>query len=390
MVVDLLKGSICKFVEIIRVISFFINVKKVENKKVLIVGHDFAKAGAQVLLLNIIKEFSNRKIDVVMISRGNGPLEGEYRKVCKTYVATIDRIFELYIRRIKKLGYNVAITNTVVTGSIVDELKKNNFYVVSLIHELPNLIKEGGHLKSANAIANKSDVVVFPSTYVRDKFSELVEIKNNVLIKPQGLFLNKDHKVNKKMAKEKLHNKYLLPINNRLVINVATGIKRKGFDLFLDIAIKSIENKDISFIWVGDYKKEILDQVLKKNNMKDIPNLTLTGYINNPEFLAYFYDAADLLMLTSREEPFGSIVLEAFNSETPVIAFKDRGGYIDVVKQNRTGYLVDYCNIIEMQKKVIEVLNSKDIELISKECKQSLKQYKFEDYISYLINIAFN
>lgn len=393
MIKNIARNIFHQLIEIIILLKFkTINIKsnKLDDKnKILIVAHDFNKAGAQVLLLNIVKELSKRQNDIIVIGRDYGNLKSEFKKYVPTYIAKCTGIFNLYIKALNNKGYKVAITNTVVTGDVILAIKKNGFNVISLIHELPMLIKSGGFINSAENIAKKSDIVIFPSSYVEKKFQEIAQVTNRVIVKPQGLYLNQNHIVDKVSAKKEINRIYNIPINKEIVINVASGIERKGFDLFLEIAIKSIEEKDIWFIWVGDYKSDIYEKVIKKYNLNKIPNLTLTGYIDDSKELVKFYDAAEVLMLTSREEPFGSIVLEAFNSKTPVLAFEDSGGFVDTVIENETGYLVEYENIDIMKQKLIEAIKRKDIlESLGEKGKSSLVNYNFNTYITMIEDLT--
>ncbi len=59
---------------------------------------------------------------------------------------------------------------------------------------------------------------------------------------------------------------------------------------------------------------------------------------------------ADLYLLTSREDPFPNVVLEALDTKVPVIGFKNAGGFEDVVTE-QTGALVDYLNLPMMLEK---------------------------------------
>lgn len=388
MIKEVVKNTFYKVKEIHSFVKFNIysKVKKKQvqnNNKILIIAHDFNKAGAQVLLLNIVKELSDRNNDIILIARGRGGLEKDFRRCVPTYIATFDNIFAAYIKIFCNRGYKVAITNTVITGNIIPILKRHNIKVISLIHELPMLINQGGFINSAKNVASKSDIVIFPSSFVEKKFYEVSKVINKVIIKPQGLYLNKDHKPDKNNAKEELNRLYNIPKENKVVLNVASGIIRKGFDWFLEIAIKSLQYKELSFIWVGDYDIKIYEDIINRYNIDEIPNLILAGYINNSKELVKFYDSSEILMLTSREEPFGSIVLEAFNSETPVLAFRDAGGFVDTVIEDETGFLVEYANIDSMKKRLIQILNNEEKLLeMAKRCKSSLVNYKFEDYIS--------
>ena len=67
---------------------------------------------------------------------------------------------------------------------------------------------------------------------------------------------------------------------------------------------------------------------------------------------------ADLYLLTSREDPFPNVVLEALDTKVPVIGFKNAGGFGDVVTE-QTGALVDYLNLPMMLEKYMNLSGMK-------------------------------
>lgn len=69
----------------------------------------------------------------------------------------------------------------------------------------------------------------------------------------------------------------------------------------------------------------------------DVINL---GHIHDKNYLASIYSAADVTIVPSRLEAFGQVAAESLSCETPVIAFNN-SGVTDIVKHNKSGYLVD-------------------------------------------------
>jgi glycosyltransferase involved in cell wall biosynthesis len=64
------------------------------------------------------------------------------------------------------------------------------------------------------------------------------------------------------------------------------------------------------------------------------------GPLNRPELSLLLGDAAGLVMPLLWDEPFGLVVVEAFASGTPVIAWR-RGAMPEIVEDGVTGFLVD-------------------------------------------------
>ena len=351
------------------------------GQKVILIGHSGGTGGAETLLKNMIKEFRDQNTDVVVLVRGKGPIIDSYKELAPTFIIDTMEKTITYIEKLSKIGYNSAISNTVTTGDLVPILKNNNIYSINLIHELPGVIHLLKCEERAEIISKDSDLVVFPSEYVRDKFETIAKLKTKSMVKPQGLYMVYD-KFNKEKSKKEIYSKFNIPKDNFLVVNVGLGEKRKGFDIFFDVA-KKLEKENISFIWVGILNTEMEEKYSEK--IKNMKNLYLPGFINNKEEFMKYYDACDTFLLTSREDPFPSVVLEAFNAERPVIAFKNAGGFQDIVRDNISGYLVEYENKDEIIEKIKKLKSDEKLRLkLGKGAKKISKEHSFKDYIKVL------
>ena len=202
---------------------------------------------------------------------------------------------------LSKFGYQCAILNTIISGNLIPLLKKYDYYTISLVHELPYVIKVLNAEPFVEIIAKSSDLVVFPSLYVANKFETYYKINGKKLIQPQGLY-NLYDKFNQKESRQKLEKKFNIPHENYIILNVGLGEKRKGFDLFCEVSEK-LKNDKFTFIWVGN----IIDEMKQKYSaiIKN-KNFIMSGYIEDIDELMSFYDACDVFLLTSREDPFPS------------------------------------------------------------------------------------
>lgn len=355
------------------------------EKKILLIGHNSDKQGAAVLLEYIAAECVRQGWQVEILVRNPGDMIQRYSKICKTTCFVGKRDFKRIVRNRNKKGFRNAICNTTVNGDLVEILKNMGFKVETLVHELPQAIKKLKIEDRACKIGLLSDRVVFPSTFVYEKFKEFSDVKN-VLIKPQGLYLTDKYESNYKQSYQEL-NEELNIKGKKIVINVATGEMRKGFDIFLQVAKNLKEEKDILFIWIGSINKQIYEKVIENEKLD---NLITYGYVDDVKKLMQFYDCANILLLTSREEPFGSIVLEAFHSGTPVIGFENAGGFVDTVIPGETGELVEYENVDKLQTKLLELLNESDVlAKYSDNCKKFAEKFKFDKYVEKITEIFY-
>lgn len=212
------------------------------NKKILYVSHDTKYGGAQLLSLNIIKYLKEKfKYDISIIAINCGWFEDEFKKYGDFY--NVDNNLEKAHSIIKKLrnsGVDIAICNTVISGDLVKLLKNENYKVITLIHELSGTIKAYNAEEKARNISIYSDTIIFPSKYVKDEFKDIVDknIENKSKIIPQGVFNNKREYKDKKICTKDLKEKLNISQNSKIVLGVGYGDKRKGIDLFIDIANK--------------------------------------------------------------------------------------------------------------------------------------------------------
>ena len=349
------------------------------KEKILLVGHSSNKGGAEILLKNLIKEFIKQDVEVTVLVKNDGPLREEYEKYAPTFIIDSLEKFEYYIKELKGCGYDSAILNTILCGDLIPLLHKWEYYAMSLVHELPGMIKLLNAYHHAKNIANEADITVFPSSYVEKKFESLYKVQKQKLIQPQGLY-NPYNRFNRAKSRKLIEEKYNVPHENHIILNVGRGEFRKGFDLFVE-ASKKLETDNYSFIWVGDVNDEMLPYL----NEFDNKNLILTGFISDLDQIMSFYDACDVFMLTSREDPFPSVVLEAFNAKKPVVAFEDAGGFCDVVLNDETGYLVEFESVGGLINKIQLICDDNILkENLGNNAKGMCEEYSFSSYVKLL------
>ncbi len=130
-------------------------------------------------------------------------------------------------------------------------------------------------------------------------------------------------------------------IKNDNIIFVGRKTLAKGYDLFWELAK---DFPDLKFKAIG---REGL-KLAELSNLKDVPFLNL-------EQTRKEITEARLVICPSRYEHFGLVSLECLASKTFILASKT-GGFIDVVSNNKTGFLFDkgYDNLKRTFKKFIK------------------------------------
>lgn len=124
-----------------------------------------------------------------------------------------------------------------------------------------------------------------------------------------------------------------------MVLFVGRMATQKGPDILVE-AIPSIlaARPDAKFVLVGDgYMKDGL--VARVHEMGVAGNVCFTGMMAGQPLVDLF-KATDLVVIPSRNEPFGIVTLEAWASNKPVVVTKS-GGPREFVWHDNDGYLVD-------------------------------------------------
>ncbi len=357
------------------------------KERILLVGHSGNNGGAEILLKNMINEFKKQDMEVVVFVKSEGPIIEEYKKMAPTFIVNTNEKMEKYIDELSNLNFESAILNTVITANFIDTLKKHDFYIISLVHELPGVIKGLKAEKLSKKIAQHADLVVFPSTFVANKFENMFKIRNLKLIHSQG-FYNMFNDFNKEESRKILESKHDIPENNQIILNVGRGEERKGFDIFLEVSQK-LENENLTFIWVGYINENLQNDYMDEINYSK--NLIVTGFISDKKEIMRYYDSCDIFLLTSREDPFPSVVLEAFNAKKPVIAFENAGGFRDIVINDFSGYLVEYESSDALADKIKFLVNNTELkEKLGDNAHKICEEQKFDEYVKILKSYCIN
>lgn len=150
---------------------------------------------------------------------------------------------------------------------------------------------------------------------------------------------------------------------------------QKGFDL----AVKAIElfnkkypNNNSIFKFLGS-GSSIIDDYAAKN--KNILNLGFIKYENVPRI----YEESDVFLLSSREEPFGLILVEAWSSGIPVLATKTEGP-LDMLKGGKNGWFIEEITAQSINDAITTIYqrwvkSKKFLRSMETACRQTGKKY---------------
>jgi glycosyltransferase involved in cell wall biosynthesis len=146
-----------------------------------------------------------------------------------------------------------------------------------------------------------------------------------------------------------------LPEDALLVMGCGTLDWRKGADLFLQLARRVTRERDhVYFAWVGGFPR----QVLKFGHDVRLTGLTEKVRFTGPVPKAVDYlAAADVFVLTSRDDPYPLVCLESAALGKPIVCFAGGGGMPEFVEDD-CGLMAPYMDVEGMAERVISLLDA--------------------------------
>jgi glycosyltransferase involved in cell wall biosynthesis len=187
--------------------------------------------------------------------------------------------------------------------------------------------------------------------------------EEKIAVIPNGIALREFDDISENEVKSFV-NKYDLN-GKKIILCLARLTYLKGIDLlvnaFGDVAGK---NRDISLVIMGP--KEIssyydaLKQSIRTNEIES--QVLLMGRTSERTEVLAALKACDLLVLPSRGEVFGIVLIEAMYCKKIVLA-SDSGGIPDVIEHGRNGFLFKSQDVLELSKKIDSILKCDDWKL---------------------------
>jgi glycosyltransferase involved in cell wall biosynthesis len=356
-----------------------------QRERVLLVGHDAFPAGAQMLLLNIGRQLmATHGVEVEFLLLGDGRLAPDYSALAPTHIAADRHALDKAIKGLIGRGIAQALVNTSAASRAIPALERAGIGAIQLVHELPRVIAEHGLMAGLRAGVRLARRVIFPAVCVRDAFPLLDRLApGQIRLLPQGLYSEMRHDPAARMrARQALG----VPEEARMVLGAGYGDLRKGIDLFLQAARQAWnrpDGKDLHFCWVGD-----MAHTLATYLGPEIEAAMATGRGHFPGFqtdMQGYMNAADAFALTSREDPFPSVALEALASGIKVAAFAGAGGISDLLADSTLGRVAPMSDSAAMAEALCELAATQSDEARAAEAAAAQTRFDFAPYVGELL-----
>lgn len=365
-------------------------------RRIAVITHDAHPHGAQYLALNLVRELHGMGFEVDVLLQGDGRLEPDFERV-----ATCHRVYAMDAADVSALartlvasGVRAMLANTAVSGRISPVFAAAGMQVVSLVHELPGVIAQYGLEPAVDALARTSAAVVVAADAVRQGLDGVWPrdvAQDRIVKRPQGLFTRSRYRAHGDIAaaRANLRGKLGLPADARIVLAVGYADRRKGVDLLAQAAaLCCVRDARTHVVWVGHEDVDVRSQVDRM--------LDRAGVAGHVHFVGLdfdtddYYAGADVYALSSREDPFPSVVLESLAVGTPVVAFAGTGGGADLIEAHGAGLLVPAFDIGAYADALGQVLGDDALRARLGDAGRALvdREFSFRAYAIDLANLA--
>lgn len=236
----------------------------------------------------------------------------------------------------------------------ISGVSTENIFVVAVLHGMhydayPAVTLRKRLLKKLHArLLKHADRLIAVSGAVREHYNQHLGLDCRLVI-PNGITQDVMEFVDKRSRRRALSScgkVYSL-------VSVGRLVHEKGFDVLLEILklLKEQLSFHCTIIGDGPMRGQLEAQVSK---LRLTDKVTLLGSISHVDVLETL-DAADLCLVTSRQEGFPLVPVESMALGVPVISSL-AGGIPELICDGVNGFLVDRFEPAEFSEKIIKVL----------------------------------
>jgi glycosyltransferase involved in cell wall biosynthesis len=376
------------------------NISKTHiNRKIVLVSNAFNLTGAPINLYHIAKVLHEKySFHCITFAFNDGELINDFRVLGEAYLVSGEWIPEKGLSISSYLGGftdkpQVAFVNTIESCQLIPCLKNSGLKVVSAIHDYTY----AHGTQYLEMLYEQSDHVVYSVDFMLNKNKndyQGIDLKKISII-PQGLYQYKLLSSNVTKFRQPMRSLLGIPVDAFVVFGCGTIHPIKGVDIFINTAIEVIHSsrskREIHFVWLGGELKSNSSDMYVRFLHRDIINSGLTQKIHflpKDSSVERYFSIADIFLLSSREDPFPSVVLEAMAVGIPILAIDGSTGSAQLIKESKN-FLVGYSERASLATKILFLMeNKKMLEIASSEGKRIINEkYQFSTYVDNLVKV---
>jgi glycosyltransferase involved in cell wall biosynthesis len=375
------------------------NIENNNDKIAVIITHSAELSGAPQIILNIAKRLNEHYgLTCITFCLEDGEYFTEFENCGEAWmidkfgnIPVINKTISEYIFALNAKPL-FALVNTIVASVSIPQLKKSHIPVAYLVHDYTHSINKQ-QLKYSYEL---SDVIIYPSAFLLEKNRLDYQFKlERTFILPQGLY-KQEFLVERSLASRNDIRKTMgIPLNAIVLLGCGSINPRKGVDIFLNLAFNLLSNfkfdEEIHFVWLGGEIGLQSDNEYRRYLYRDLVNSNLQQYIHfikDTKDVKQYFDTSDIFVLSSREDPFPTVVQEAIASGLFLTGFEGTGGAIELIKK-ANGYVFPFQNTMLATERLCFLIKnfSTEIEKTKHAKEIIMSEYNFSKYVDNIMEL---
>jgi glycosyltransferase involved in cell wall biosynthesis len=321
------------------------------------------RTGSEMMLLYILQNMDRTRFEAGLVSFDNGELLKEFPSDIPTFVAP--KKYSLFQKLQFKLGSNPTLeylkkvgkefkadiwyVNTTMLPEVYQVAKEFKVKVVTHFHELP-LTYVYLNRRDMEDIITSSDLLIGCSEVTR-KAIEQTGGKNVDLLYE---FIDSARIETNAKRTEEIRAKLGIPKEDYVWVLSGVTSERKGFDLLPDLA-EELNTEGVHLVWIGDKLSNGMVYHIEQRcaNSKSKTKIHLVGK-QKEEYYNYL-NLGNGFLLTSRQDPFPLVMIEAAALGKPIVSFPS-GGASEFI-QDGMGIVTEDISARQMVAAMRKIMN---------------------------------
>ena len=375
------------------------SLKKSGRRSILLIAHELTSSGSSLLLSDLCKYYAHQGYTVIVLTEYAGPPA----EVIQDRLACASAVIRLHfrhstrmraLRMLSRAGARQAIGNTVLSGTFADELHEAGIRGLYLIHEMRASLGILNAKGITRRLAECGDLLVFPTETVRDSFFRYAQTSRcggDIQIIPQGCRRTLSSGMTRAESRSRLRTQLSAGPNARILVGAGAVNFGKGVDLWLPLLKKLIQiesNQPFHMVWLGDANERDAFYLWLNVQIQHLgleERVHFMGFITDEAQYASILEGSDAFFLSSREDSFPSVVIEAMAARLPILAYTGSGGGADYVKAAHSGICVPMGDADAAQEAVLELCNHSAAYANSETVEKARRDFFFPDYADKII-----
>ena len=306
---------------------------KTTKKRILFFTPFATRTGSEMVLLYILQNIDRSRFEVGVVSFARGELLSEFPADIPVFI--VPKTFSLLQKVQFYLGYDPILrgirkvardfkadlwyVNTTMLPETARVARELSIKLITHFHELPltSIYVNGEGMK---------DIITYSHTLIgcSQVTCEAIRKAGGENVELLYEFIDPTKLVNNPERSAQIRRELGIPESDYVWIGSGMTSERKGFDMLPDIA-EALDDPHVHLVWIGGKVDDGLVYYTEHRcrTTKSRTRIHLVG--KQSEDYGHYLDAGNGFLLTSRQDPFPLVMIEAALLGKPIVAFPSGG-----------------------------------------------------------------